>query len=39
MSDEDCLPLVTVFYMDVVIAPMNIELGKVASVFQLVHEV
>ena len=31
--------MVAVFDADVVIPPANIELGEVASVFQLVHEV
>ena len=39
MGDEGCLPLVTILDVDVVVPPMNIELGEVASVFQLVHKV
>ena len=39
VGDEGSLPLVTVLDVNIVVAPMNIKLGKVASVFQLVHEV
>ena len=39
MSDECCFPLVAVFDADVVVSPVNVEFGEVASVFQLVHEV
>ena len=39
VGDEGCLPLVTIFDVDIVVPPMNIELGEVASVFQLVHKV
>ena len=39
MGDEGRLPLVAVFDADIVVSPTNVELGEVASVFQLVHEV
>ena len=39
VGDEGSLPLVTIFDADIVVPPMNIKLGEVASVFQLVHEV
>ena len=39
VGDESRFPLVTVFDADVVVPPTNVELGKVASIFQLVHEV
>ena len=39
VGDEGCLPLVAILNMDVVVSPMNIELGEVVSVFQLVHKV
>ena len=39
MGDEGRLPLVAIFDTDIVISPMNIKLGEVASIFQLVHEV
>ena len=39
VSDEGGLPLVAVFDLNIVVPPMNVELGEVASVFQLVHKV
>ena len=39
VGDEGRLPLVAIFDADVVISPTNVELGEVASVFQLVHKV
>ena len=39
VGDKGRLPLVTIFDADVVIPPSNVELGEVASVFQLVYEV
>ena len=39
MSDEGCLPLMTIFDVNIVVPPVNVKLGKVVSVFQLVHEV
>ena len=39
VSDESCLPLVTIFDVDVVIPPMNIKVSEVVGVFQLVHKV
>ena len=39
VGDKGRLPLVTIFDVDVVVSPTNIELSEVASVFQLVHEV
>ena len=37
--DEGHLPLIAIFDADIVVSPTDIELGEVASVFQLVHEV
>ena len=39
MGDGGRFPLVTILDMDIVVSPTNVELSKVASVFQLVHEV
>ena len=39
VGDEGGFSLVTVFDTDIVVPPMNIELGEMSSVFQLVHEV
>ena len=39
VGDEGYLPLVTIFDLDVVVSPMNIEFSKVTSIFQLVHKV
>ena len=39
MRDEGCFPLVTIFDVDIVVPPMNIEFSEVVSIFQLVHEV
>ena len=39
MHDEGCFPLVAIFDMDIVVSSMNIELGEVVSIFQLVHKV
>ena len=39
VSDESCLPLVTILDLDVVIPSSNIELGEVVGVFQLVHKI
>ena len=33
VSDKGCLPLVTVFDTDIVVAPMNIKFSKVVSIF------
>ena len=37
MHSEGCFLLVTIFDMDIVIPPMNIEFGKVINVFELVN--
>ena len=37
MDDESCLPLVTILNADIVVSPINIKLGEVVSIFQLVH--
>ena len=39
MHDEGHFPLVTIFDMDIVVSPMNVKLGEVVNIFQLVHEV
>ena len=39
VRDESSLLLMAIFDTDVVVTPMNIKLGKVVSIFQLVHEV
>ena len=39
MGDEGRLPLVTILDVDIIVPLVNIELGEVVSVFQLVHEV
>ena len=39
MGDEGCLPLVTILDVDIVVLPINIKLGEVMGVFQLVHEI
>ena len=39
MGDEGHLLLVTIFDVDIVIPPTNVELGEVVSVFQLIYEV
>ena len=39
VGDEGCLPLVTVFNVDIVIPPLNVELSEVACVFQLIYKV
>ena len=39
VGDESGFPLMTVFDADVVVSRANIKLGKVVSIFQLVHEV
>ena len=39
MCNEGCLPLVPIFDADVVVSPLNVELGKVVSIFQLIHKV
>ena len=38
VHDESRLPLVIIFDADVVVSPTDIELGEVASIFQLVHK-
>ena len=37
VHDEGCLPLMTVFDMDIIVSSTNVEFSEVASVFQLVH--
>ena len=39
VGDEGCLPLMTIFDVDIVVPPSNIKLSEVVSIFQLVHEV
>jgi hypothetical protein len=39
IGDKSCLPLVTVFYLDIVIAPLYIDLGEVFGTFKFVKEV
>ena len=39
VGDEGSLPLVAVLDSKIVVPPTNIELGEVASIFQLVHKV
>ena len=39
VSNEDYLPLVSIFDLNVVIPPMNVEFGEVTSIFQLVYKV
>ena len=39
VGDEGGLPLVAILYANIVVSPMNIKLGEVVSVFQLVHKV
>ena len=39
MGDEGSFPLVAILDVNVVVSPVNIELGEVVSVFQLVHKV
>ena len=39
MGDEHHLPLVAIFDTDIVVFPLNVKLGEMASVFQLVHKV
>ena len=38
MGDEGCLPLVAIFNMDVVISPVDIELGEYFGIFEFVVE-
>ena len=37
VCDESHLPLVAIFDMNIVVPPLNVKLGEVVSVFQLVH--
>ena len=39
VDDEGSLPLVAVLDLNIVVLPVNIELGKVVNIFQLVHKV
>ena len=39
VSDEGYFPLMAVFDLDVVVAPLNVKLDEVMSIFQLVHKV
>ena len=38
MGDEGCLPLVAIFNMDVVISPVDVELGEYFGIFEFVVE-
>ena len=39
VGNEGCFPLMTILDTDVVVSPMNVELGEVVSIFQLVHKI
>ena len=39
VGDEGYLPLMTIFYTDVVVTPTNIKLGEVSGIFELILEV
>ena len=39
VGNEGGLPLVTIFDLDIVVSPMDIELGEMVNIFELVHKV